>query len=326
MTGPALRGTRGRVVMLALWIALTIALIVAARSLPWSQVIAEVRHIQLSWVLIAISLNFLILPLWALEWRILIPGPTRVTLARMFEVVSVTASILNSVPFLAGEATAVGLLIGRAHLSRGAALSVLAMDQLLVAFAKLAVIGVALLLAPLPPWVRTGGLTLIVVLGGALALLVPLAHYWLPLRVRLLATPSLPRRALAAAVAFGQHLDALREPRRLWRVAGLALAKKALELAAIIAVALSFGLEPSLALGTLVLASLALSTLVPVAPANLGVYEATVFAIYRLNGVPVETAVGVALVQHICFLIPSLATGYLMLTMRQLKPRALRAS
>jgi glycosyltransferase 2 family protein len=326
MTATTKRRARGPLVMLVLWLALTIALIVAVRSVPWGQVVAEVRGAQTSWLLLAIGANFLILPLWALEWRILVPGVKPVRFRTMFEVVSVTASILNSVPFLAGEASAVGLLVGRAHLSRGAALSMLAMDQLLVAFAKLAVLGTALLLAPLPSWVRAGGLALVSVLGLALATLVPLAHYWSPLRARLLAVPGLARRVLATAVEFGQHLDALREPRRLWRVASLAIAKKALELAAIIAVAVSFGIEPSLTTGLLVLASLALSTLIPVAPANLGVYEATVFAIYRLSGVPADTALGVALVQHVCFLIPSLTTGYLILTVRQLKLRALRAS
>ena len=51
--------------------------------------------------------------------------------ATMFEVVSVTGAVLNTVPFFAGEATAVGLLVARAGLSAGATGSLLAMDQLL---------------------------------------------------------------------------------------------------------------------------------------------------------------------------------------------------
>jgi uncharacterized membrane protein YbhN (UPF0104 family) len=61
--------------------------------------------------------------------------------------------------------------------------------------------------------------------------------------------------------------------------------------------------------------------LLPVAPANLGVYEATVFAAYRFLGVSAEAAVGIAIVQHFAFLLPALVTGYVTLTLRQLLPR-----
>jgi uncharacterized membrane protein YbhN (UPF0104 family) len=244
----------------------------------------------------------------------------------MFEVVAITAAILNSVPFFAGEASAVALLIGRAGLSRGAALSVLAMDQLLVGLGKLAVLAAAAVYAPLPTWLRTGVLSLAIGVVALLSILLPLAHRWDSLKSRLLAHPSGLRRALARAVAWGAHLDAVRQPSRIWRVASLALAKKTVELIAILAVQVAFGLEPSVAGGLLILAGLSVTTLLPVAPANVGVYEATVFAIYRYLGVSSETALGLAVVQHVCFLLPALATGYLTLTLRQLLPRRLRAS
>ena len=81
-----------------------------------------------------------------------------------------------------------------------------------------------------------------------------------------------------------------------------------------------------MAAATLVLAALAIATLMPVAPANIGVYEAVVFAAYRYMGVPAETALGLAVVQHICFLIPTLGTGYVTMTLRQLLPRSSRAA
>jgi hypothetical protein len=122
----------------------------------------------------------------------------------------------------------------------------------------------------------------------------------------------------ARLVEWGAHFDVLREGRRAWRVALLALSKKAAELAGILAVQMAFGIEPSIAAALLLLGALAITTLLPVAPANLGVYEATVFATYRFLGVPAETALGLAIVQHLCFLLPSLATGYFILTLRQL--------
>jgi hypothetical protein len=310
----------------ALWVVLTVAVVVAIPGLPWHRAVEQVRRSEPAWLVAAVFANLLILPLWAAEWRLLAPGSTRVTYARMFEVVAITAAVLNSVPFFAGEASAVALLVTRAALSHGAALSVLAMDQLLVGLAKLAVLAAAAIYAPLPTWLRAGILSLVLGVAALLSVLVPLAHRWDMVKTRLVERPSRLRNAIARAASWGAHLDAIRDARRVWRVMLLALAKKSAELLGILAVQVAFGLEPSVASGLLILAGLAVTTLLPVAPANLGVYEATVFASYRFLGVSTETALGLAVVQHLCFLLPALATGYLTLTLRQLLPRRLRAS
>lgn len=321
MTSTARRWLQG-----ILWLVITVAIAVVLRNLPWQRALGHVRTVSAPWLAAAVAANLLILPLWAAEWRLLVPTALRVGYARMFEVVSVTAAVLNTIPWFAGEATAVGLLIGRAGLSRGAAMSVLAMDQLLVAWAKLAVLGAAAAYAPLPVWLRAGLLSLSAGFALLLALLLPLSRLWLRLQEWARARPSSLRQAVAAVAAWGAHLEALREGRRLWRVALLALAKKGAELLAIVAVQLAFGMQPSPAVAALVLAALAVTTLVPVAPANLGVYEATVFAAYRYVGVPPDAALGLAVVQHLCFLLPSVAAGYVLLTRRQLRLRGLSPS
>jgi uncharacterized membrane protein YbhN (UPF0104 family) len=303
--------------ILLLWIALTVAIVLSARALPWQRALDQTRHLQMSWVLLAVVANVGILPLWALEWRLLAPRSAGTTFRAMVEVVTITAAVLNSVPFFAGEAAGVGLLIARG-LSRGAALSVLAMDQLLVGFAKLSVLAVAAAVAPLPAWLRGGLGSIVAGVATLFAVLLALAHRGAAMRDQLLVKSSAPRRWLARAAALGAHLEMLREPSRAWRVALLALAKKGFELLAIIALQLAFGLDPSVPLAFLVLAALSVTTLLPITPANLGVYEATVFAAYRFAGAPAELALGIAVVQHLCFLLPMLATGYVTLTMRQL--------
>ncbi len=309
-----------------LWLALTVAIVLAAPRLPWQRAVEHARTVRGPWVFAAVAANLAILPLWALEWRLLVPGAARVAYARMLEVVCVTAAVLNSVPWFAGEAAAVGLLIGRAGLSRGAALSVLAMDQLLVGLAKLSVIAAAAVFTPLPSWLRAGILSLAAGFGVLLVLLLPLASRWTAIRDRLLASPSRLRVAAATLAGWGAHLDVLRDAGRFGRVAILALAKKGAELLAILAIQAAFGMSPSVTAGAVVLAALAVTTLLPVAPANLGVYEATVYGTYRYMGVPAEAALGLAVVQHLCFLLPSIAAGYVVLTRRQMRLRGLRAS
>lgn len=309
-----------RWLVLAAWIALTLVLVATVPDLPWQRAVEQVRHTKVHWLIAAVVANAVILPLWAAEWRLLVPSAFRVGFNRMFEVVSVTAAVLNSVPFFAGEASAVALLITRAGVAQGAALSVLAMDQLLVGFAKLTVIAVAAVAVPLPPWLRTGVLSLVIGVAALSVGLLSLAQRWAAVRARLLGRPSRIRSMAARLIGWGKHLDALREPRRLLKLAALALAKKGAELLAVVAVQLAFGLEPSFGSALLVVAALAITTLIPVAPANLGVYEATVFASYRFLGLPAETAVGIAIVQHLAFLVPALATGYMILTLRQIAP------
>jgi uncharacterized membrane protein YbhN (UPF0104 family) len=305
------------------WLLLAILLLVALPSLPWRRLLDQTRRTDLAWIGTALLANWLILPLWAAEWRLLVPSPLRVGFARMFEVVSITAAILNSIPFFVGEASGFALLVARAGLSRGAALSVLAMDQLLVGFAKLITLGAAAMFAPLPNWLRGGLLTLVVATAGLSLILLPLAHRWRSVRDHLLATPGTLRRFLARAAGWGEHFDALRDVDRASRVALLSLLKKAAELLAVLAVQLAFGIEPSLGGGLLVVAALSITTMVPLAPANLGVYEATVFACYRFLGLTADASLGIAIVQHFCFLVPPIATGALTLTLRPLLPRKL---
>ncbi len=322
MTAVAENATRRSIkrwVPLATWTGLTIALVIGGQSLPWRHAADQMRQAAPSWLLVALLANFAILPLWATEWRLLVPGAVRMPYTRMCEVVAVTAAVLNSIPFFAGEVSAVALLMSRGGLARGAALSVLAMDQLLVGFAKLSVLAVTALTAPIPDWLRAGILSLVGAVTLLATVLVLLAYRWTHLRDRLLTQPSRVRRAIASVAAWGVHFDALRERRRALGVASLALGKKGAELLAIVAIQVAFGLEPSVAMGLLVLSALAITTLLPLAPANFGVYEGTVFTAYVYAGVPADVALGLAVLQHLCFLLPPLATGYVVLTMRQVR-------
>lgn len=309
-----------RLLSVVVWVALTSALIVVTRTLPWRSAWEQISEVRAVWLWAAVAANVAILVVWSAEWRLLAPAALRVPYVRVFEVVTAMAAVLNSVPFFAGEATGVALLVERAGLSRGAALSVLAMDQLLSGLSKLMVLGVAALAVPLPSWLRTGILALVVGVAALLGVLTSMAHGWERMHARLIAEPTRLKRLMARVVALGAHLEAMRESGRTWRIVGLGIAKKTAELLAILAVQAAFGLTPSFATGILVLASLCVATIAPIAPANVGVYEAAVFAAYRYMGVAPETALGLALVQHMCFLLPMLTTGYVTLTLRQLVP------
>lgn len=307
--------------MAALWVLLTAALYVAGRGLPWRSALAALTDVSPTLVGLAVALNFAILPLWMLEWMLLKPRGTPLRPAQMFEIVTVTASVHNLVPFLAGEAAALGLLIN-AGVQRGVALSVMAMDQLLVGIAKLAVLSIAAAAAPIPAWLKAGVLSLVAGVAALFLIMLLLAHFGTVISTQLRERQTRGRELVARLTGLGAHLSALREPWLAVRVTTLALAKKTLELSAIVAIQAAFGLEPSFPAAILVLAALAVTTSLPVAPANLGVYEATVYATYRYLGVDSDAALGVAIVQHLAFLLPMIATGYATLTIRSFAKRS----
>jgi uncharacterized membrane protein YbhN (UPF0104 family) len=302
-----------------LWVLLTLALVLAVPRLPWTQTIDAVSDSKFVWIGIALLANWIVLPLWALEWHLMLPDRGAVTYRKMFAIVTVTAATLNTIPFFVGEATGLALLIGNAGLARGAGTAMIAMDQLLVGVGKLLTLAAAALLAPFPQWLRIGVASFVVIVAILATTLTLLAHWWEPLSKRLLASTSRAQLLLARIVEQGSHLIGLRQLDRLTPLVGLAIAKKTAELAAIVAVQTALGAPLSIANGLLVLAALSITTVIPVAPGNLGVYEATVFACYRFAGTSPSLALALALVQHACFLVPPIATGYLTLSLGQLR-------
>ena len=93
------------------------------------------------------------------------------------------------------------------------------------------------------------------------------------------------------------------------------------EALAILGVQKSFGVDLPIWGALLILAALNLTTLVPLTPGNLGVYEATAFFIYRYLGIGPEQALALALVQHLCFLLPLAGTGYIFILLRSFIPK-----
>ena len=83
----------------------------------------------------------------------------------------------------------------------------------------------------------------------------------------------------------------------------------------------AFGLDLPVGAAVLALAMLNLSTLLPIVPGNIGVYEASVVLAYSRFGVAAERALGLAALQHLCYLLALAAPGVLWAGLRA-GPRA----
>jgi uncharacterized membrane protein YbhN (UPF0104 family) len=65
------------------------------------------------------------------------------------------------------------------------------------------------------------------------------------------------------------------------------------------------------------------ATMLPISPGNVGTYEASVFLAYRYLGVAPEVALSLAIVQHVCFMLPAVGVGYSYLSAQALSRSAI---
>jgi uncharacterized membrane protein YbhN (UPF0104 family) len=309
---------RGARVVIAL--ALAAAFVVTLRRLDPERAWESIAAVRGAWLVASTLCYLAILPLWAWQWHLLAPRSRSQTFRSMLRVVTTTSGVLNTTPLLVGEATGVVLLVAVTGLERTHALSVLAMDQLLVGIAKLVVLSTAALLAPLPDWMARAALGLIVAVAALAALLLIAASRgaWHTQMLREARGPidagsgeSIRQRAVRTLDALPMALSPLRSVRRGGGALVLALVKKGVEVCAMICMQRAFGLDLPVGAAILALGMLNLSTLLPIVPGNIGVYEAAVVLAYTRYGVPPEQGLGLAALQHLCYLVALAAPGVL---------------
>lgn len=297
----------------ALLVATSLLLLLISR-VDWGRAWHELGRVQPLWLVAAVGGNFAILLLWSFQWSVFLPGGRRVAYRRMFETIALMAMVMNSVPYMMGQASGVLLLARRGRVGHTVALSVMALDQLAEGLGKISVLLIVALFIPVPPWLRHGILVLVTAVLSFLVLLLWFAHrHREPAEPPAHGSSSLARSVTHFISRWAHHLEALRSARVFGVGLLLALGMKAAEALAIFAVQRSFGVDLPLWSVLLVLATVGLATMVALVPGNLGVYEAAVFFVYRYIGASPEQALGLALIQHLCYLVPLAGTGYLLL-------------
>ena len=215
---------------------------------------------------------------------------------------------MNTLPHGAGQAVTAGLIATRGRVGFRGALSLLALEQLSDGFAKLALLLTTLAVAPLPVAVQSGAWIIAGAIVVGLGVLLWIARHPHD-------SPTTSWRA-----NWGRHLEVLKRPGGFMIAVGLSTAIRLTGVVAFYTVQRSLGIELSVTHTLVVFAIVTCATLVTVAPANLGVYEAAAFGAYRLLGVPAEEAAALGLLQHVCLLLPLAGTGYLLAALRATFP------
>jgi uncharacterized protein (TIRG00374 family) len=114
------------------------------------------------------------------------------------------------------------------------------------------------------------------------------------------------------------NLEALRQPKKLSVTVVLGLLQKLVAGLAITCVLIAFGVVTPWWGILAVLVAVNLSTVVSVTPANLGVFEGAAFLVYITLGISSDTALALAVVQHVAYLIPLAGIGWIISSVRPL--------
>lgn len=203
-------------------------------------------------------------------------------------------------------------LARRAEVGHSVALSVLALDQLMEGFAKIFVLTLVAIFVPLPELMGQGILVFIVVIGVFASIMFYFAHKKPSLQEKK-ETLSHVGKVRAFVSRWSAHLEVLRDIRIFSSGLLLALLMMFAQTLGIWAVQNSLDLDLPFWAPILVMGALNLATVLPITPGNFGVYEGTAFLVYQFCGLTPELALSLALLQHLCFLVPMVGTGYLVL-------------
>jgi uncharacterized protein (TIRG00374 family) len=295
-----------------IWIGATLLLLYFVSRVDRSALREAADVVNWTWIFVAIIANALILVSWSALWWTVAPADERPSYGVMFEINAMASALMNTMPFLGGHAAAVVLMIKRASMTRAAALSVMALDQLGEGLAKVSIFLVVAIAAPLPDWMRVGVATICIAVGALFVGMVVLAHshsYVRPVAEKPM-THMMRLRVLAAT--WAERMETLRSVRQSLIALGFAIGTKVAECAGLLAVQYAFGVHLSIGATALVLAAVVLGSILPVTPGNVGTYEAGAFLAYRHLGIDPAMATILAIASHACFMIPSVGVGYLL--------------
>ena len=311
-----------RFLLFVAWAIATYLLYVCFKGVELEHSWEEVKRANPLWLILGILEHFSIFIFWANQWILFLPDPLKITFTRMFKINALMCTAMNTLPFPGGHAFGVFLLAKKERVGHPAALSVMSLDQLTEGIAKLTVLFIVGWFTPLPTIMKQGILGLAVIIFLLLCLLLYFAHrfqHYKSFDPKYHTT--LKKKITHFISRWGHQLEGLRSLKTFFYGTILAYGMKLGEALAIWGVQKSFGINLPIWSVLLILAALNLTTLIPLAPGNLGVYEATVFFIYQHLGIAPEQALALALAQHLCFLLPLAGTGYVFILLESLTPK-----
>ncbi len=292
-------------------IAVALALGYATTLLPWRDILTALRSTDPLLLGLAAALQLGVIPFWVWQWGLIASALTSVRWRGIMAAVALSIGAKVSMSGLAGVSAGVLALKSHGGLTYSQAGALMSLDQFFALATKLLVLLLALMLAPLPRAIHLVALSLLVLGVVMVVALVFARHTQGHLDALASRYAGMMSRLISQVAIFLRDAARVGTARVVLGGLGLAVVKRAFEIAAALAVLVACGLAPDPVAALLVVAAVSVTTLVPVMPANLGTHPAGVFAALVLVGAPADLALAAGLLHHAVVLATSIAVALL---------------
>lgn len=268
---------------------------------------------SISWFYTFLSL----IPLLALvgvksfQWKCLSQEKREITFANLFEAISMWLMMVNLLPFWMGEAFLIYVLGERYQFGKTYTVSLLTLDQIFEGLSLMLLFLILSLEHHIPQWMQIPIRTFFVGLFVFYIFVMILAYRFKHSGQSIDAQMKLKSRVWQLFKNWASELSLLHRAGPSLYSLFFALCIKGLEYLSLLFLQYGLGLALPWWVPLLIIAGLNLALMLPMAPANLGVFEATVFYLYQSVGVASATAMVIALSYHALYLFALVMPGYI---------------
>lgn len=298
-----IRGPRGRRIIAAAVVLVLALLGVSLWRFSLRPLVDVLETVDMRWLTAALLANLAIFPFWIWQWRVLASRFDIVPWGVMGRVVALSLGARVAISGFGGVASGGAALHLEARLTPQQAASVMSLDQILAGLTKVLVLTLVLVFVPLPDVVWAGVLGVMAVFVAVLVGFAVLTGCMRWSASRIWQRPLVEWQLFKYIASFVQDFRKVASMPVLVPAGVLAVLKKTLEVMAAYAIQTALGIEGSWALALLVVASVSIVSLLPLAPVQLGPQALAVFSIYALFDTPTALAVSAGLVHQAVVLL-----------------------
>ena len=293
-------------------------LFLTARNIDLDEAVAIMYTMDRLWLLPLTIIFILNLFLRSVRWRLIFPDNNRPTLRHAFDALLIGKVGNNFMPGRLGELLRT-TIIGR-HLPGvgvSGSLATIILEKILDILAVLIMLGIALLTAPLPPWIASAGLGGLAIFLGLLLFLwmINKAGKKISFATELDASASHMDKAKQLAVKtlqkFTTGLQTLGHARHFTVLSGLTLLIWFWEVIVIFILLQAFSISAPFLAALVCMVFLCAGSMLPAAPGFIGTYQLFIVAALRLFSVPDTEAFALAMFLNIYVIIMTTIIGLL---------------
>ncbi|MBF0491884.1 MAG: flippase-like domain-containing protein [Deltaproteobacteria bacterium] len=273
---------------------------------------------QISWKFLA----FAFIPLLSLvfvkslQWKCFSKEKREIPFSSLFEAISTWLMMVNLLPFWMGEAFLIYILGQRFQFGKTYSTSLLTLDQIFEGLSLMCIFSLLILAHQIPTWMQIPIHVFFIGIFFFYFLLLILAYRFRHSKRLLHEEMKLKNRMFQVFKNWASELSLLHRLGPTLFSLFFALCIKALEYFSLTLLQWGLGLTLPWWAPLLIIAGLNLALMIPMAPANLGVFEATVFYLYQNLGVHSGDCMVLALSYHGLYLAALVLPGYFVFVKR----------